>query len=120
MMQLQLKLRLKLWLGSDPWSRNSICLGEAKSEKKKKIKEKKNCVVIMITVSSSFSFQLHLCVCVCVFCVLHFRAIPVAYGGSQARGGTRATAPGLHHSHSNTRYEPRLQPTPQLMSTLDP
>ena len=39
-----------------------------------------------------------------------FRAIPMAYGGSQARGLIRATAAGLHHS--NSRSEPCLQPTP--------
>ena len=39
-------------------------------------------------------------------------ATPAAYGGSQARGRIRATAAGLHHSHSNTGSEPHLQPTP--------
>ena len=34
-----------------------------------------------------------------------FRAAPAAYGGPQARGPLRATAAGLHHSHSNTRSE---------------
>ena len=34
-----------------------------------------------------------------------FRAMPMAYGGSQARGRIRATAAGLHHSHSHTRSE---------------
>ena len=38
----------------------------------------------------------------------------MAYGGSQARGLIRATAAGLHHSHSNTKSKPHLQPTPQL------
>ena len=33
------------------------------------------------------------------FCL--FRAAPVAYGGSQARGPVGAAAAGLHHSHSN-------------------
>ena len=33
--------------------------------------------------------------------VLLFRAVPEAYGGSQARGLIGATAAGLHHSHSN-------------------
>ena len=42
------------------------------------------------------------------------RAIPEAYGGSQARGQIRATAAGLCHSHRNARSEPYLQPTPQL------
>ena len=41
-----------------------------------------------------------------VFC--HFRAIPAAYGGSQARGLIGVVASGLHHSHSNVRSEPRL------------
>ena len=31
----QLQLRLRLRLSSDPWPRNSICLGVAKKEKKK-------------------------------------------------------------------------------------
>ena len=48
------------------------------------------------------------------------RATPTAYGGSHARGLIEATAAGLHHSHSNTRSEPHLPPTPQLMATLDP
>ena len=46
------------------------------------------------------------------FCLL--RATPVAYGGSQAKGLIGATAAGLRQSHSNTRSEPRLQPTTQL------
>ena len=32
----------------------------------------------------------------------------------------RAVAAGLHHSYSNARSESRLQPTPQLMATLNP
>ena len=44
----------------------------------------------------------------------------MAYGGSQARGQIGAIAEGLHHSHSNTRSEPHLEPTPQLAATLDP
>ena len=43
------------------------------------------------------------------FCL--FRAAPVAHGGSQARGQIGAVATGLHHSHSNTRAKPHLQPT---------
>ena len=46
-------------------------------------------------------------------------AAPVAYGGSQARGLIRAVATGLRQSHSNVGSEPHLQPTPQLMATLD-
>ena len=47
-------------------------------------------------------------------------AAPAAYGGSQGRGLIGAVATGLHHSHSNTGSEPRLQPTPQLTVTPDP
>ena len=40
--------------------------------------------------------------------VLLFRAVCVAYGGSQARGQTEAAAAGLCLNHSNARSEPRL------------
>ena len=53
-----------------------------------------------------------------IFCL--FRAARAAYGGSQASGGIRAVIAGLHHRPSNAASEPRLQPTPQLMATLDP
>ena len=59
----------------------------------------------------------------CVYCLSFFggglfRAAPVAYGGSQARGPIEATAAGLHLNHSNagslTHTEPgqgsNLQP----------
>ena len=39
------------------------------------------------------------------------RAVPMAYGGSQARGRIRAVAASLHCSHSNTGSEPSLWPT---------
>ena len=44
----------------------------------------------------------------------------VACGDSQARGQTRATAPGPHHSHSNAESEPHLQPVPQVTVLSDP
>ena len=47
-----------------------------------------------------------------------FRAAPMAYGGSQARGAIGAVAAGLRHS--NARSELCLRPTPQLMGTPDP
>ena len=50
---------------------------------------------------------------------LSFYAL-VAYGGSQTRGLIVATAASLHHSHSNARSKPHLQPTPQPMATPDP
>ena len=43
----------------------------------------------------------------------------MAYGSSQARGGIGATAASLHHSHSNAGSDLRLQPTPQLLATLN-
>ena len=39
-----------------------------------------------------------------------FRIAPRAYGSSQARVRIWVTPAGLHHSHSNTSSEPRLQP----------
>ena len=54
------------------------------------------------------------------FFFLLFRIIPVAYGSSQARGWIGATAACLHHSHSNARSEPCLQPAPQFTETPDP
>ena len=59
------------------------------------------------------------CLFVClVFCP--FRAAPIAYGVSQARGQIGAVASGLGQRHSNMGSEPRLRPTPQLMATPDP
>ena len=45
-----------------------------------------------------------------LFCL--FRAIPMAYGSSQARGWIGTAAAGLHHSHSNARSKPQLRATP--------
>ena len=52
--------------------------------------------------------------------VRFFRAVHTAFGGSQARGLTRAIAAGLCHSRSNARSETRLRPTPQLTAMPDP
>ena len=49
-----------------------------------------------------------------------FRAAPVAYVSCQVRGQIGAIVASLCHSHSNSRPEPHLQPTPQLTATLDP
>ena len=48
------------------------------------------------------------------------RAVPAAYGGSQARGLIGAGASGLRQSHSSTESEPCLRPIPQLTATPDP
>ena len=47
-------------------------------------------------------------------------AIPVAYGGSQARDLIGAVAADLCQSHSNVGSEPHLWTTPQLRATPDP
>ena len=56
---------------------------------------------------------------VCLFFVFS-RAVPTAFGGSQARGGIRAVAAGLRQSHNYAGSEPHLQPTPQLTAMPDP
>ena len=48
-----------------------------------------------------------------------FRAACAAYGSSPARSRIGAAAASLQHSYGNTRSEPRLQPTPQLMARLN-
>ena len=62
------------------------------------------------------------CCFLCFFFFELFRASPVAYGGSQARGLMGVVAAGLHHSHShsNEGSKPHLQPMLQLMATPDP
>ena len=46
--------------------------------------------------------------------VLFGAALVVAYGSSETRGKIGTTAADLHHSHSSTRSQLLLQPTPQL------
>ena len=48
-----------------------------------------------------------------------FRVTLMAYGGSQARGWIRATASGLHHSHSNMGSKSHLWLTAQPMAMPD-
>ena len=75
---------------------------------------------LQIFLTSGFSCLL-LCLCIVMDSFFSdFRAAPVAYGGSQAKGWIWAAASSLHHSHSNTRSKPRLQPTPQLTAIPDP
>ena len=57
--------------------------------------------------------------CLFVYLFLLFRAIPMAYGGSQARDQIGAMAANLHHSYRITGSEPHLRPTPQLTTTQD-
>ena len=53
-----------------------------------------------------------------IFAFLFFRATPMAYGSSQARGRIGATAASLCHSNSGSK--PCLRPTPQLVTMPDP
>ena len=43
-----------------------------------------------------------------------------AFSKAAPVGQIGAVAAGLHHSHSNARSQPHLQPTPQLTATLEP
>ena len=54
------------------------------------------------------------------FLFLLFRAIPVAYGSSQASGQIGTVAAGPHYNHSNAGNEPYLWPLPQFTAMLDP
>ena len=65
-----------------------------------------------------YSFFLVVVVFLILFCF--FRAVPAAYGGSQARSRIKAAAAGPHPSHSNVGSKPHLQPIPQLMAMPDP
>ena len=73
---------------------------------KNKIWKKTYIIIIIITII--------------ILSFVFFRAAPVAYGGSQARGRIRAVTVSLRQSHSNAKTEPHLWPTPQLTVTLDP
>ena len=53
------------------------------------------------------------------FC-LFLGPLPVAYGGSQARGPVQAVATGLCQSHSNVGSEPLFWSIPQLTAMPDP
>ena len=63
------------------------------------------------------NYSYHLSMLFMLFFFFLFRASSLAYGSSQSRGWTGATAASLHHSHSNGRSEPHLQLMPQLMAT---
>ena len=65
-----------------------------------------------------YNYNISVNIFCCLF-ILLFRAIPGAYGSSQARGPVRATAAGLHHRH-NMESKLHLRPTPQLMAMPDP
>ena len=76
---------------------------------------------LLLLISNFFSFfffSFFLCNFSFNFLVFFlFRVTPAAYRSSLARGGIRATAASLHHSHSNARSELHLQPMLQLTAT---
>ena len=125
--------RLKIWhccswgLDLIPGPRTSICYGCAPSPPKNQNSVKKHSH--LFTHLSYFSLSpisKYWFLPSFVFSFLSsflfscfFRAALTAYGGSRVRGQIGATATGLHHSHSNARSEPHLQPTPQLKATAD-
>ena len=76
-------------------------------KEKKRLRQKRICHYQIY--SFFFSF--------CLFAF--FKAAPVAYGGSKARGLIGAIAAGPRHSHNNAGSELHLQPTPQLTATQD-
>ena len=89
-----------------------LCLSEASYEQSPEAPLKMDCY---FTDARSFiSFSL-------LFLFLFFffpRATPTAYGSSQTRSLIGAVASGLHHGHSNARYESCLQLTPQILNQI--
>ena len=73
---------------------------------KKKTQKTKNKYTLHLKWISVYSESVNILFFFFIFCF--FRAIPVAYGGSQARGPIRAVSASLHYSHSNARSQPRL------------
>ena len=53
-----------------------------------------------------------------IYCL--FKASPVAYGSSQARGRIRDVAAGLHHSHSNVGSKLHLHHSSRQCQILNP
>ena len=77
------------------------------------------CAAVVNIRCVTVSLVVYLLVYLFIF-VFFSRATPVAFEGSQVSGQIGVIAAGLHCSHSNAGSEARLQPTPQLMATLDP
>ena len=65
-------------------------------------------------------FFLHFLTTFFFFFFFGLRAALAAYGSSQARGGIRAAALGLHYSHCKTRLEWHPQIIAQLAAMPDP
>ena len=63
-------------------------------------------------------WQCHILFLFVLFCL--FGVTPMAYASSQSKGWIRAATAGHSHRYSNTRSEPPLLLTPQLVATPDP
>ena len=63
--------------------------------------------LIWLVLLTYFKTSLHLFIYLFIYLFI-FRALPTAYGTSQARDQIGAVAAGLHHSHSNSSSEPCL------------
>ena len=80
------------------------------------------CYHTVLTVLQLVSLtQQHTFIYLFIFSFLSFLGpLPVAYGGSQARGPIGAAATGLGPSHIHSGSEPCLRPRPQLRAMPDP
>ena len=105
--------------GSIPGAGTSICCGCSQKKKKKTAPNFYfNLGLTLYTIRWRWPCEGVRGKCPFFFCLR--RATPTAYGGSQAGGRIGIVPAGLRHSHSNSESKPHLQPTPQLMATLDP
>ena len=95
---------MQLQLGSDPWP--GLGTPHAMGQDGQKGKKKKtNTLQFFFFFFGLFASS---------------RAIPTAYGGSQARDPIGAIAASLCQRHSNVGSKPLLQPPPQREATRDP
>ena len=76
-------------------------------------------LLIVMWVFSRFGYYKSLLLWRFFFFFFLFRAAPMAYGSSLAKGQIGAAAASLHHSHSNARCEPHLWSTLQLVPMPD-
>ena len=73
-----------------------------------------NAIIFFKYIFLTFWFFWSIFYFILLFTYLYF--LSVAHGSSQTRGRFRATAASLHHSHSNARSKPHLQPTPWILA----
>ena len=101
-----------------------LALGQARSKFRLRIQilkvhlalhkeEKKNYLRKLLELGFLFKFFFF-------FLFFFFRAIPAAYGSSQARDRIRAAVASLHNNYSNIGFELLLQPMPQFVAMPDP